>query len=240
MNALETAIAPYITIPKALYTRPKYRGISADAMVAYAYLQDLHRLSTKNEWRRNGQIYVACRNDTLQQLLGCSHSKATRIFRELEGYGLIRRQARGQGKCHLIYVLPCDPTQDADNGHSCVQDTRNQEFSKPAGSNNNLSNHDASVFTIDNLREMLCADGTLADIPVPKMDRILSILADCTSQDTPLQYCGKTICHDNLVCAIRSLDAIQIRAIYYGWVTSGAPISAMRDYILSRLLGLPE
>ena len=36
--------------------------------------------------------------------LGCADNKATKLFRELEKFGLIERKRRGLGKPNLIYV----------------------------------------------------------------------------------------------------------------------------------------
>lgn len=51
-----------------------------------------------------GKAMVYFTNCDVCNKLGCSHDKATRLFRELERFNLIKRQKQGKGKPDFIYV----------------------------------------------------------------------------------------------------------------------------------------
>ena len=51
-----------------------------------------------------GETFVYFTNDDVCKKLNCSRNKATRLFRELESYGLIYRRKQRLGKADIIYI----------------------------------------------------------------------------------------------------------------------------------------
>ena len=49
-------------------------------------------------------MYIIFPVQEVMDALGCADNKATKLFRELEKFGLIERKRRGLGKPNLIYV----------------------------------------------------------------------------------------------------------------------------------------
>ena len=67
--------------------------------------------------------------------LGCADNKATKLFRELEKFGLIERKRRGLGKPDLIYVKNfADPRfRNREKNGSGAADSAQQETAKSRG-----------------------------------------------------------------------------------------------------------
>ncbi len=79
--------------------------LSTDAKTLYGILLDRMGLSVKNGWLdEQGRVYIIFPVQEVMDALGCADNKATKLFRELEKFGLIERKRRGLGKPNLIYV----------------------------------------------------------------------------------------------------------------------------------------
>ena len=67
--------------------------------------------------------------------LGCADNKVTKLFRELEKFGLIERTRRGLGKPNLIYVKNfADPRfRNREKNGSDAADSAQQETAKSRG-----------------------------------------------------------------------------------------------------------
>ena len=96
----------YVEVPKALFTEPSLKAISADAKLLYGLMLDRMHLSKKNGWLdADGWVYIYYTLDDAMKVLGCSKGKALKVFDELEkGVELIRRTKQGTGKATVIYV----------------------------------------------------------------------------------------------------------------------------------------
>lgn len=75
-----------------------------------------------------GETFVYFTNDDVCKKLNCSRNKATRLFRELESYGLIYRRKQRLGKADIIYI--------------------NTNFALSKTENDNLKNDDSVVTKI--------------------------------------------------------------------------------------------
>ena len=83
--------------------------MSTDAKTLYGILLDRMGLSVKNGWLdEQGRVYIIFPVQEVMDALGCADNKATKLFRELEKFGLIERKRRGLGKPNLIYVKLVD------------------------------------------------------------------------------------------------------------------------------------
>ena len=95
----------YFRVPKILFRDIKFKDLSTDAKTLYGILLDRMGPSVKNGWLdEQGRVYIIFPVQEVMDALGCADNKATKLFRELEKFGLIERKRRGLGKPNLIYV----------------------------------------------------------------------------------------------------------------------------------------
>ena len=95
----------YFRVPKILFRDIKFKDLSTDAKTLYGILLDRMGLSVKNGWLdEQGRVYIIFSVQEVMDALGCADNKATKLFRELEKFGLIERKRRRRGKPDLIYV----------------------------------------------------------------------------------------------------------------------------------------
>ena len=93
-------------------------------------------LSVKNGWLdEQGRVYIIFPVQEVMDALGCADNKATKLFRELEKFGLIERKRRGLGKPNLIYVKNfADPRcRNRGKNGSGDADSAQQETAKSRG-----------------------------------------------------------------------------------------------------------
>ena len=106
----------FYRIPKVLLTDPHYQSVSIEAKVLYGLLLDRMGLSVKNGLMDSDKrVYIYFTQEDAMNLMNCGKDKATKLFRELDGTGLIERKKQGQGRPTRIYVknfiLPPEPGQ---------------------------------------------------------------------------------------------------------------------------------
>ena len=96
----------FYRVPKALFTTPRYKTLSAEAKILYGLLLDRAALSTLNGWKdERGRIFIYYTVKEIMAEIGCSKQKAIRLLDELEHKAdLIRRVKQGLGKPNRIYV----------------------------------------------------------------------------------------------------------------------------------------
>ena len=107
-----------------------------DAKTLYGILLDRMGLSVKNGWLdEQGRVYIIFPVQEVMDALGCADNKATKLFRELEKFGLIERKRRGLGKPNLIYVKNfADPRcRNREKNDSGAADSAQQETAKSRG-----------------------------------------------------------------------------------------------------------
>ena len=110
--------------------------LSTDAKTLYGILLDRMGLSVKNGWLdEQGRVYIIFPVQEVMDALGCADNKATKLFRELEKFGLIERKRRGLGKPDLIYVKNfADPRfRNREKNGSGAADSAQQETAKSRG-----------------------------------------------------------------------------------------------------------
>ena len=112
------------------------RQLSTDARTLYGILLDRMGLSVKNGWLdEQGRVYIIFPVQEVMDALGCADNKATKLFRELEKFGLIERKRRELGKPNLIYVKNfADPRfRNREKNGSGAADSVQQETAKSRG-----------------------------------------------------------------------------------------------------------
>ena len=126
----------YFRVPKILFQDIKFKDLSTDAKTLYGILLDRMGLSVKNGWLdEQGRVYIIFPVQEVMDALGCADNKATKLFRELEKFGLIERKRRGLGKPDLIYVKNfADPRfRNREKNGSGAADSAQQETAKSRG-----------------------------------------------------------------------------------------------------------
>ena len=79
----------YFRVPKILFRDIKFKDLSTDAKTLYGILLDRMGLSVKNGWLdEQGRVYIIFPVQEVMDALGCADNKATKLFRELEKFGM--------------------------------------------------------------------------------------------------------------------------------------------------------
>ena len=103
---------PYKQAPIFILKDPYRELLNDSSILLYIYLYNLSQLSYENSqegkyWvNRNGEVFVHCTLEKVQQFLKCGHDKAAKVLKELENAGLIKKVSRGNGRPAEIILLP--------------------------------------------------------------------------------------------------------------------------------------
>lgn len=101
----ETLQHSYYQMPQELFCNEKYKKLSIEAKVIYAFLLNRMNLSRINKWTNgNGEIYLIYTRKEIQNKLNLSDKPVTRAFKELREINLIKEERQGFGKPNLIYI----------------------------------------------------------------------------------------------------------------------------------------
>lgn len=108
IDVLDKFIRGFWVLPKVFLTHKDFKSLSMNAVVLYAILLELHRLSRLNGWRdEDGEIYVQFSIESVKKFLSCTHPTAIKTLRELDderGLGLIHIKRQRLGRANLIYL----------------------------------------------------------------------------------------------------------------------------------------
>lgn len=101
----ETLQHSYYQMPQELFENEKYKKLSIEAKVIYAFLLNRMNLSRINKWINDkGEIYLIYTRKEIQSKLNLSDKPVTRAFKELREINLIKEERQGFGKPNLIYI----------------------------------------------------------------------------------------------------------------------------------------
>ena len=144
----------FYRIPKLLFTDGIFRDLSTESKVLYGLLLDRISLSRENGWiDERGRVYVYCTIKSVKESLNCGNTKACKLMKELDAFGLTERKKQGFCKPALIYVkdfagclntFPESEFRDSQNENSCVpklgiQDISKQESNKTKENNTEIN-----------------------------------------------------------------------------------------------------
>ena len=136
----------FYRIPKVLFTEDIFEDLSVEAKVLYGLLLDRISLSRENGWiDENKRVYVYFKIGSLKKSLRCGNTKACRLFKELEDFGLIERRNQGLCKPSIIYVkdfsrFPKWERRDSQSGNTGILKPGTPEFSKWESNNTKNNN----------------------------------------------------------------------------------------------------
>ncbi len=107
-NALASQNA-FFRLPRALYEKECFRGLSNDAKTLYALMLDRMSLSLVNEWLdEDGKVYINYSLEDIMTTLNCGKTKAVALLKELDsenGIGLIEKKNMGIARASVFYVM---------------------------------------------------------------------------------------------------------------------------------------
>ena len=99
----------FFRLPRALYEKECFRGLSNDAKTLYALMLDRMSLSLTNEWLdEDGKVYINYSLEDIMTTLNCGKTKAVALLKELDsesGIGLIEKKNMGIAKASVFYVM---------------------------------------------------------------------------------------------------------------------------------------
>ncbi|MDO5398520.1 MAG: DUF6017 domain-containing protein [bacterium] len=105
---------PFFKLPKLLFTDAGWSEMSLDAKVLYGLFLDRLSLSKHNGWYdSSNRLYIIYSIESIRDMLKCGKSKAIKLMKELEAYGLIERLKRRKNLTDLIYVNRIDAAAES-------------------------------------------------------------------------------------------------------------------------------
>lgn len=98
----------FYRLPRALYEKECFRGLSNDAKTLYALMLDRMSLSLANNWLDvDGKVYINYSLEDIMNTLNCGKTKAVALLKELDsesGIGLIEKKNMGIARASVFYV----------------------------------------------------------------------------------------------------------------------------------------
>ena len=256
----------FFRIPKALFQEQQFQDLSTDAKTLYGILLDRMSLSVKNEWfDKKGRVFIIFTIEDVKSTLRCADNKATRLLRELEGFGLIERKRRGQGKPCLVYVKNFsaesskESVKNRDNDDSCGSKITCQDPVKSRGikkkenktemNNTNpiLSDESEKMRNRELLEEYFsCSleiDLLLRLYPDDEdtLYQIVNLLVDtCATKRKTLRIAGDDKPAEVVVRSrFMKLNADHIHFVLKCLAENSSPIRNMKQYLLASLYNAP-
>lgn len=251
----------YFRVPKILFRDIKFKDLSTDAKTLYGILLDRMGLSVKNGWLdEQGRVYIIFPVQEVMDALGCADNKATKLFRELEKFGLIECKRRGLGIPNLIYVKNfADPRfRNREKNGSGAADSAQPEAAKSRGNKtewNNTEMSETDPFLSEEgdgadertrleayFMQSLEVDLLLRACPDDEdtIDQIVNLLVGtCSSKRRMLRVAGDDKPAEIVRRRFMKLNADHIRFVLKCLAESTAPVRNMKQYLLAALYNAP-
>ena len=255
----------FFRIPKALFQEQRFQNLSTDAKTLYGILLDRMSLSVKNEWfDKKGRVFIIFTIEDVKRTLRCADSKATRLLRELEKFGLIERKRRGQGKPCLVYVKNFsaesskESVKNRDNDDSCGSKIACQDPVKSRGikkKENKTEMNNTNLILSDESEKMknrelleeyfsrsLEIDLLLRLYPDDEdtLYQIVNLLVDtCATNRKTLRIAGDDKPAEVVRSRFMKLNADHIKFVLKCLAENSSPIRNMKQYLLASLYNAP-
>ena len=222
-------------------------------------------LSVKNEWfDKKGRVFIIFTIEDVKRTLRCADNKATRLLRELEGFGLIERKRRGQGKPCLVYVKNFsaesskENVKNRDNDDSCGSKIACQDPVKARGikkKENKTEMNNTNPILSDELEKMknrkLLEEYFSRSLEIELLLRlypddedtiyqIVDLLVDtCDSKRKLIRIAGDDKPAEVVLSRLKKLNADHIRFVLDCLAANTSPIRNMKQYLLAALFNAP-
>ena len=255
----------FYRIPKALFQEQRFQSLSTDAKTLYGILLDRMSLSAKNGWLdEQNRVFIIFTIEDVKRSLCCADNKATKLLRELEEFGLIKRKRRGLGRPSLVYVknFSADSSktrfQNRGNHESGGFKSASQDPAKPRCNKtdkNNTEMNETYPFNSEETDGMsqreqlekyfsqslevelllrLCPDDE--DI----IYQIVDLLVDtCATKRKMLRIAGDDRPAEVVRSRFMKLNADHIKFVLKCLAENSSPIRNMKQYLLASLYNAP-
>ena len=255
----------FFRIPKALFQEQRFQDLSTDAKTLYGILLDRMSLSVKNGWLdEQNRVFIIFTIEDVKRTLRCADNKATRLLRELEGFGLIERKRRGQGKPCLVYVKNFsaesskENVKNRDNDDSCgfkiaCQDPAKSRCNKTKENDTEMSETDPFYSEESDgmskrtqleeyFSQSLEVDLLLRLCPDDEdtIYQIVDLLVDtCATKRKMLRIAGDDKPAEVVRSRFMKLNADHICFVLKRLAENSSPIRNMKQYLLASLYNAP-
>lgn len=239
----------FYILPKALFESP-YKKLSPNAKLLYSLLLDRFSLSEKTKFTDDdGALTVIFTNDEVCEKLDCSHTSATKLFIELEKFGLIQRKRQGRGKPILIFVKRIIHSKNfavktAKNQTSGLQEFSGQDCKNVAPINTDQNKTDQSETDPSIIYDEI-EDGIKRQIEYDilserdyggVLDEIVNLLTDTLCAEEEFVWVGKRkILNQVIRKRLSMLTAEHIEYVIRSLEKHEGRIRNMRAYLLTTL-----
>ncbi|MDY3110151.1 MAG: replication initiator protein A, partial [Lachnospiraceae bacterium] len=142
----------FFRLPRALYEKECFRGLSNDAKTLYALMLDRMSLSLANEWLdEDGKVYINYSLEDIMTTLNCGKTKAVALLKELDsesGIGLIEKKNMGIAKASVFYVMNfvCEEEISEEEVCSEIIEVDNEAVDNSVPRVRNMNSVDTPVF----------------------------------------------------------------------------------------------
>lgn len=254
----------FYRIPKALFTEAMFGGLSIEAKILYGLVLDRISLSREHDWiDEAGHVYVYYTIKNVKKALGCGNSKACRLLKELETFGLIERKKQGHCKPTIIYVkdftrFPGAEFMDSRNGNSGdsqigIHDNREQESINTKNNNTEFINpypilsgldadKDERTVYRDILMEQLSLEILYERYPFDKetLDSILEMMLDtiCSKRKT-IRIAGDDKPQAVVKSQFLKLNSTHIEYVMDCMKNNPVKVRNIKQYLLATLYNAP-
>lgn len=251
----------FYRIPKVFYTDKRFRSLSKDARVLYGILLDRVSLSAKNRWfDETGRVYIICTLQSVMQMLGITDKTATKLFVELENFGLIERKRQGQGKPIIIYAknfidsdfLRVQSQKDSESevGNITSQGSENLRGNKTNNNNTDFNNTDFILSEREKERrdyeayfmEQLQIKWLKEEYPYERdeIDEIFNLIIDtvCTTAQT-IRISGDDKPASVVKSRFMKLDSGHIQFVLSCLKENTTRVRSIKSYLLATLYNAP-
>ena len=145
----------FIMLPRELLSA-RFAELTLHSRVLYSLLLDRNELSEKNGMNDDcGKIVVFFPVEEVCERLGCCRDTVTKLFRELEKFGLIKRKIQGLGRTALIYVKALSE-YEAEAQQSKIDDNETVEQQDFAQRQNRITDADKSALQTPKFQDSGC------------------------------------------------------------------------------------
>lgn len=144
----------FFRLPRALYEKECFRGLSNDAKTLYALMLDGMSLSLANKWLdEDGKVYINYSIEDIMSTLNCGKTKAVALLKELDsesGIGLIEKKNMGIARASVFYVMNFVCEYEVAEGEVCHEsvDEESQNLN-PNKNNINKTNMSKTISSIN-------------------------------------------------------------------------------------------
>ena len=241
----------FYKLPHALINGEEFKSLSSNAKLLYTLMLDRTSLSIKSHWSDSGgKVYINYPLSEISEKLNICMSKASKLMKELESFGLIERIRIGLCKPNTIYVktfLKIEH-QDCDDSELKIDDYEQSELLENINSemsNEELlhyNNQTENTILIDSDLSSQSFEGNEMNDYFKNRDYILDLVKENIEydwfarvydldKDDPARPFGSINILDSIVDII--VDCICSTKQYIRVNRANSPTEVVRSYFLS-------